>query len=102
MTSEDLERLREHLRALMEVAPKDGGNMLIDRPKRAGDKTGIVCGDRIGLIRLGIALLHYAINAHLIEGSQEARAQILRDFYQEPTSTTSLLIQLDDTPIRVA
>jgi hypothetical protein len=98
VTGNDLGPFEEHVRALEGITLQTGGRMSIGQWPGVPDE-GCIIGDRTGLMRLGVAILRYAIDAHLEKGNFKAEARVLSNFFPSPTETRTLFLQLNETPL---
>jgi hypothetical protein len=98
MNANDLEVLKKHLGTFELNAPTEGGNIQVIR----GPSKGFVAivGDSTALIRLGTAILKYAIQQSNAPEDANPAALVLDNFFAAPSPARDFMIQLEDVPTK--
>ena len=97
---EGLRVFDDHLRALEEVMPKEGGFLCVFQAP-GPEEVIAIDGDRTALIRFAMLILRYAVDARLKEGRYKCEAKEIIDLFPPPSQTRGVFIQcrekLDET-----
>ena len=57
-------------------------------------------GDRVAFMRLSLALLRYAVEAEILEGSTQAEGRSARRFFLPPSDVQDLMLQINEAPVK--
>lgn len=96
LDSSKVDLLHGPLCKLEQSVPNAGGCVMV---LDVSASTTAISGDRLGLVRLGVSLLHYAIHAQLHEfkpGHLRANAIRLSNLFPPPSATSDLLFQVSE------
>jgi hypothetical protein len=95
MTKTEIARFAEQVHILESMIPPSGGKLTIHHLRGT---EGTLTADRTGFMRLGLAVLRYAIDAQPRPPRMIADGVLVEDLFAPPSEVRKVLVQMHDAP----